>query len=351
MLDALGPWRRYLIGFLAAVALISAALLGAYLWASQQLQRNLQLADGELLYTVPAGASLASVSRELEKQGVIPSARLLRLYARLTKQGGIRRGEFQLDESLNSITLLAKLRSDDVVQYHITLLEGWRYQQALDYIHSKANIKAELKGLTWDEQKQKLGIELEHPEGYFFPDTYRYQNGESDVAILKRAHKKLQSILQREWQNRAEALPYKSPAEALVMASIIEKETAQDSERETISGVFVRRLQKNMRLQTDPTVIYGMGDRYKGNIRRKDLREATPYNTYVIKGLPPTPIALVAERSIYAAMHPDNSNYLYFVAKGDGSHKFSATLDEHNRAVREYQIENRKSNYRSAPKS
>ena len=349
MLDALGPWRRYIIGFLAAIVLMCCAMVGLGLWVSQQLQRNLDLPSGELLYKVPAGASLASVSRDLEQQGIIPSARLLRLYARLTEQSGIRRGEFLLDSSLNSLSLLTKLRSDDVVQYHITLLEGWRYQQALDYLHSKANIKAELKGLSWDEQKQKLGIEIAHPEGYFFPDTYRYQDGESDVAILKRAHRKLVDILEREWDKKATGLPYRNPQEALIMASIIEKETAKDSEREMIAGVFVRRLQKNMRLQTDPTVIYGMGERYKGNIRRKDLREATPYNTYVIKGLPPTPIALVAERSIYAALHPDDSSNLFFVAKGDGSHQFSATLDLHNRAVREYQIENRKSNYRSAP--
>ncbi|MBB6521957.1 endolytic transglycosylase MltG [Pseudoteredinibacter isoporae] len=349
MLDALGPWRRYIIAFIAALVFMCCLMVGVWLWASQQLQRELDIPGNELLYKVPAGASLASVSRDLEQKGIIPSSRLLRIYARLTKQGGIRRGEFLLDSDLNSISLLAKLRSDDVVQYHITLLEGWRYQQALDYLHSKANINAELKGLSWEEQKQKLGIDLDHPEGYFFPDTYRYQDGESDVAILKRAHRKLVSILEREWDKKASGLPYKTPEEALIMASIIEKETAKDSERELIAGVFVRRLQKNMRLQTDPTVIYGMGDRYKGNIRRKDLREATPYNTYVIKGLPPTPIALVAERSIYAAMHPDDSSNLFFVAKGDGSHQFSATLDQHNRAVREYQIENRKSNYRSAP--
>ncbi len=349
MLDSLGPWRRYVIGLLIVVLLFFCALIGSYLWASQQLHKNLRIPAPSLSYKVPAGASLAKVSVDLENKGVIPSARLLRIYARLTEQTGIRRGEFLLDGQLNSISLLEKLRSDDVVQHHITLLEGWRYQQALDYMHSKTNIKAELKGLNWEEQKKKLGIDLAHPEGYFFPDTYRYQDGESDVDILRRAHKKLMAILQQEWLKKADALPYRSMEEALIMASIIEKETAKDSEREMIAGVFVRRMQKNMRLQTDPTVIYGMGDRYKGNIRRRDLREATPYNTYVIKGLPPTPIALVAERSIYAALHPDNSRYLFFVAKGDGSHQFSATLDQHNKAVREYQIEKRKANYRSAP--
>lgn len=349
MLDFLGPWRRYIIGFFILVMILCCALLGGYLWANQQLQQSLQIPSDEMMYKVPAGASLATVARDLENKGVIPSARLLRIYARLTEQSGIRRGEFLLSSDLNSVSLLQKLRSDDVVQYHITLLEGWRYQQALDYIHSKANIKAELKGLSWDEQKRKLGVDIDHPEGYFFPDTYRYQDGESDVDILRRAHKKLLTILEREWSRKAKDLPYASAAEALIMASIIEKETAKDLEREMIAGVFVRRLQKNMRMQTDPTVIYGMGDRYKGNIRRKDLREATPYNTYVIKGLPPTPIALVAERSIFAALHPDNSRNLFFVAKGDGSHQFSATLDEHNKAVREYQIEKRKANYRSSP--
>jgi UPF0755 protein len=182
----------------------------------------------------------------------------------------------------------------------------------------------------------------------FLADTYQFHRGMSDVDLLKRAHALLQTELDTAWRERAKELPYKSAYEALIMASIVEKETALSSERPTIAGVFVQRLQKGMKLQTDPTVIYGMGDRYKGNIRRADLRRPTPYNTYTNAGLPPTPIAMVGREAIRAALHPDQSKWLYFVAKGDGSHQFSATLEAHNRAVKQYQLK-RRSDYRSSP--
>lgn len=195
---------------------------------------------------------------------------------------------------------------------------------------------------------RELGQANVHPEGRFFPDTYNFVRGQSDLDILRQANQRLQQVLAEEWAERADDLPYKNSDEALIMASIIEKETGVAHEREEISGVFNRRLKIGMLLQTDPTVIYGMGDNYTGKITRADLRRPTPYNTYVIAGLPPTPIAMVGREAIYAALHPKAGKSLYFVARGDGSHVFSNTLAEHNKAVREYQIK-RRADYRSSP--
>lgn len=337
--------KNLLLLALAAGLIILAGIFLA--WNS--LQKNIIPSSAGYYYQIQAGDSLYSVSEALHKQGVLGSPKLLRLYARLSQQTDIRRGEYLLTADLNHIQLLQKLRSNDTRRYHITLLEGWTYQQALQYLHSKTTVQVRLKDKSWLQQKRLLKIAKDHPEGWFFPDTYSYQKGDSDVDIMRRAFTKLDSMLERQWQQRASALPYKNKYQALIMASIIEKETAVDREREQIAGVFVRRMNKGMRLQTDPTVIYGMGDSYKGNIRRKDLRTPTPYNTYRISGLPPTPIALVGERSIYAALHPDSGTSLYFVAKGDGAHKFSASLAEHESAVREYQINKRRRNYRSSP--
>ena len=189
---------------------------------------------------------------------------------------------------------------------------------------------------------ERLGHAGEHPEGRFLPDTYHFPKNLTDVAFLKRAYDAMTQTLAREWEGRAVGLPLKTPYEALILASIVEKETGLASERQAIAGVFVRRLNKGMRLQTDPTVIYGMGDRYKGNIRKSDLQEDTPYNTYRRFGLPPTPIAMPGRDAIHATLHPDDSKNIYFVSRGDGSHHFSATLEEHNNAVIKYQLKGRK---------
>jgi len=228
-------------------------------------------------------------------------------------------------------------------------LEGWTFQQALNHLQEQEKLSATLAGLNAQQLSAALALEGLNPEGLFFPDTYQYVYGDSDVTILKRARKLMTEVLDEAWSNRAESLPYNSAYEALIMASIVERESGHASEREDIAGVFVRRLRKGMRLQTDPTVIYGMGVAYDGNLRKKDLRKPTPYNTYVIKGLPPTPIALPGKEAIEATMHPAPGDALYFVAKGDGSHQFSASLEEHNRAVQHYQVKARTSDYRSAP--
>ncbi|BFM11623.1 endolytic transglycosylase MltG [Simiduia litorea] len=297
---------------------------------------------------VPRGQSLIALGNRLERQGLLDST-LWVGYARLVGATKIKSGEYKLEPGLTPKQLLDKLILGDVIRYNAQLVEGWTYAQALQYLQSLEHLEIRLAGLLWPAQQQLLGFEEVHPEGLFFPDTYQYQKGDSDVSLLRQAYAKQQMILTELWAERAENLPYRTPYEALIMASIVEKETAIDAEREEIAGVFVRRLQKSMRLQTDPTVIYGLGENYRGNLTRKHLKQATPYNTYMIKGLPPTPIALSGERSLFAALHPDNGASLYFVAKGDGYHQFSATLDEHNAAVKKFQLK-RRNDYRSTPK-
>jgi UPF0755 protein len=203
-------------------------------------------------------------------------------------------------------------------------------------------IEHKLTGKSDDEIMQLLGLPNQHPEGMFFPDTYRFPKGTSDVGFLKRAYQVMQKHLQREWENRAVELPLKSSYEALILASIVEKETGAEFERPLIAGVFIERLKRNMRLQTDPTIIYGLGEKFDGNIRSRDLKKDTPYNTYLHAGLTPTPIALPGLDAIHAALHPAPTEALYFVSRGDGTHQFSATLEEHNAAVRRYQLNKRK---------
>ena len=329
-----------------ALFLAVAVVLGARSYLLHWAQTPLAMQQA-FQVDVPRGQSLIALSQKLERQGLL-NARLWVLYARVSGNTQIKAGEYNVPIGTTAAALLARLVAGDVVRYQAQIIEGWTYRQALQYLHSLEYLDVRLAGLDWHAQQQLLGMHEPHPEGWFFPDTYEYQKGDSDVSVLKQAFAKQQMVLQELWQERADNLPYESPYDALIMASIVEKETAIDAEREQIAGVFVRRLQKRMRLQTDPTVIYGLGERYQGNIKRKHLSMATPYNTYMIKGLPPTPIALPGLRSIYASLHPDNSNNLYFVAKGDGYHKFSASLEEHNAAVGEYQRK-RREDYRSTP--
>lgn len=331
------------------VALGVAFLLAGHFYLQWWITQPLDLKQATTIQ-VPAGQSLIALANRLQAQGVL-NADLWLIYARLNGRTAIKAGEYDIEPALTRLALLDKLIAGDVVQYRAQILEGWTYAQTLEYLQSLDFLQVKLAGLSWQAQRQLLGMEwADHPEGWFFPDTYHYQRGDSDVSILVQAHTKQAILLDQLWEDRAPDLPYQVPYEALIMASIVEKETAIDAEREQIAGVFIRRLKKNMRLQTDPTVIYGMGSRYQGNLRKKDLQNPTPYNTYVIKGLPPTPIALAGARSLYAALHPDAGSSLYFVAKGDGYHQFSDTLEEHNRAVKNYQLK-RKADYRSVPKN
>lgn len=313
-------------------------------WASSPLA-----IDANMQLEVPRGQSLIALGNRLERQGLLNS-RVWVLYARLTGQTHIKAGEYAIAPGTSAADLLEQLVAGEVIKYAAQIIEGWTYLQALQHLHSLEFLEPRLAGLDWQAQSQLLGIREPHPEGWFFPDTYHYQKGDSDVTILRQAFAKQQAVLAELWEGRAEGLPYDSAYDALIMASIVEKETAIDSEREEIAGVFVRRLKKGMRLQTDPTVIYGLGERFQGDIKRKHLLQHTPYNTYRINGLPPTPIALPGRRSLYAALHPDSGASLYFVAKGDGYHQFSETLEQHNAAVRKYQYR-RREGYRSTPET
>lgn len=289
-------------------------------------------------YTVTAGSSLVAVADQLEQQDIIPSSFLFSLLARWQGvSAAIRAGEYEFLPGYSPNDILAKMVSGESVQYRLTLVEGWTFRDALDAIWRAEKINATLRGQSLATIAQDMAIDRENPEGLLFPDTYFYTTGTTDLEILRRAHQRLQLVLTDSWDKRLGALPYNDSYEALIMASIIEKESSVGSERGHIAGVFIRRLELGMRLQSDPTVIYGMGSDYDGNIRRADLQTTTPYNTYRVNGLPPTPIALAGEESIRAAVNPLSSDYLYFVSRGDGSHYFSSTLEEHNAAVNRFQ--------------
>jgi UPF0755 protein len=250
----------------------------------------------------------------------------------------IKTGEYELPTGATIPDILALLVSGKSKQYSITFPEGRNFKEMRQIIEKNPQLEHTLQGMSNEALMAKLGASEKHPEGLFFPDTYYFDKRTSDVALLKRAYDKMQLVLQQEWFNKAEHLPFNTPYEALILASIVEKETAAKAERAQIAGVFSRRLTQGMMLQTDPTVIYGMGDSYQGNIRSQDLHTETPYNTYKIKGLPPTPIAMAGREAIHAALHPDQSNNsVYFVSRGDGTHVFSTTLDEHNQAVNKFQ--------------
>ncbi|MBK8973042.1 MAG: endolytic transglycosylase MltG [Hahellaceae bacterium] len=306
-----------------------------------------------LVYTNPVtlelaqGDNLSIVVAKLQDAGVIESARLASLLGRYYDYDRrLKVGEYELPTGLSLYDIFELLSSGRAVQYGIRLLEGWRIKEIRDEVGRHPKLVAEIQ--SWDPEAlaAELGLDVANAEGQFFPDTYFYHKGMSDKQILLAANTRLKGVLETAWQSKTAEAVVGSPYEALILASIVEKETGKAEERDLISGVFNLRLAKGMKLQTDPTVIYGMGDAYQGKIRRKHLLEATPYNTYVIPGLPPTPIALSSEAAIQAAVKPRIEGYLYFVAKGDGSHVFSKTLEEHNEAVKAYQLK-RKADYRS----
>ena len=310
------------------------------LFAEIDLAANSAAPQAPVKIEIVAGSSLSRVAAELGEAGFLRSPIIFKLMARVRGvENSIRTGEYELQPGITPVQLLDKIVNGESVQYRITLVEGWTFEEALQAIWSAENIVPSLDGLSMAEVSASMNLGRENPEGLLYPDTYFYTKGTSDIELLLRASEKLNTVLSDAWAARLGALPYADQYEALTMASIIEKESASNSERGLIAAVFVSRMELGMRLQSDPTVIYGMGDRYAGNIRREDLSEQTPYNTYRIGGLPPTPIALSGEESIVAALNPEQTDYLYFVAKGDGSHHFSRTLDEHNAAVREYQLQ------------
>lgn len=319
--------------FVVALLLIFSGL-GFVHW----LNRPLSISSEGAELVVSRGDSMTKVAAELEARGILDFPLLLRIYSRvLGRDNDLRPGEYMLKASISAHQLLKLLVSGKVRTYSVTFPEGITLSQALSLLHHQPKLQKELFGAELDELAGL--IEENNPEGWFFPDTYIYTAGTSDRELLIQAHRKMRSVLDEEWHNRRSKLPYKNAYEALIMASIVEKETGLASERALIAGVFISRLKKGMRLQTDPTIIYGLGDKFDGNITRKHLRDdANPYNTYYIKGLPPSPIALPGRESIRAALQPASTTALYFVARGDGSHYFSETLEEHLEAVRRYQL-------------
>ena len=330
-----------IVGATILAIFTSIATIGySALFAEIDLAANSAAPQAPVKIEIVAGSSLSRVAAELGEAGFLRSPTIFKLMARVQGvENSIRTGEYELQPGITPVQLLDKIVNGESVQYRITLVEGWTFEQALQAIWSADNIVPSLDGLSMAEVSASMNLGRENPEGLLYPDTYFYTKGTSDIELLLRASEKLNTVLSDAWAARLGALPYADQYEALTMASIIEKESASNSERGLIAAVFVSRMELGMRLQSDPTVIYGMGDRYAGNIRREDLSEQTPYNTYRIGGLPPTPIALSGEESIVAALNPEQTDYLYFVAKGDGSHHFSRTLDEHNAAVREYQLQ------------
>jgi len=314
-------------------------LLCIYLFLSfRTLYIPIEVPNTNTMFEISAGSSLAKVSNDLTNAGLIEDSVFFILLAKWRNaENSIQAGEYSLDGNITPAQLLRKFVAGETLQYRLTLVEGWTFDQALNEIWLSEKVNIELAGLSKSEISASLNLETENPEGMFFPDTYFYTAGTSDREILLRAKENLENILADAWGNRLGALPLESSYEALILASIIEKESSVESERGHISGVFVRRLEQGMRLQSDPTVIYGLGPDFDGNIKSKDLRNETAYNTYRIKGLPPTPIALAGIESIEASVNPLPSSYLYFVATGDGGHEFSSSLEEHNAAVNEYQ--------------
>ncbi|WP_294946700.1 endolytic transglycosylase MltG [Sulfurivirga sp.] len=312
-----------------AIAVLAAMVAGLYLWQAWR-QPLAPAAEGRV---VALGTSVPESLARLKVAGLRHEG-LFRLYLRLSGEDRrVRPGEIRLRSDWTMAQLANAMVSGPRVQYRITFIPGQRFADALRQLARAPKLRHEIRDV---KQARKL-LGVDHEEGQLLPETYFYQAGDSDASVLKRAHRALWVYLQKAWPQRDKGLPLKSPYEALILASIVEKETGRADERPRIAGVFIRRLQKGMRLQSDPTTIYGLGDAFDGNLTRADLRRRTPYNTYRINGLPPTPICLASRASIDAVLHPTHEDALYFVARGDGTHEFSATLEAHNRAVRRYQ--------------
>jgi len=301
-------------------------------------------------YFIEPGTSLKQLVHDLKKNKDVDYPFYLVWYARWQGVANqIKAGEYEFLPGIKPDEFLDQIVMGRVKQYSLTLIEGWTFGQLMDAVNQHDKLEHSLAGLDQNGIMSRLGWPEQHPEGRFYPDTYHINRGMTDVAFLQRAYLAMQERLEQAWQQRAEGLPYNNPYEVLIMASIIEKETAVPDERQQIAGVFVRRLQKKMRLQTDPTVIYGLGEQFDGNLTRHGLKLYTPYNTYLNSGLPPTPIAMPGGDSIHAALHPAPGEALYFVSRGDGTHHFSATIEEHNDAVTRYQLGKRLRTFSSMP--
>jgi len=327
--------RRFL-ALLAMLAILAAAGLAWYAYTPMRTG-----AAYPLDFSLARGVSFKAAARDMEQAGVLRHPLLFEILARaLGKAQVIKAGSYGLLEPVTPLALLRKITVGEIVLGKVTVIEGWTFAEMRRALDAQADLRHDTAGLQDADLLRAIGADAAHAEGRFFPDTYFFDRGSSDLALYKRAYHTMQTMLETAWSQRAPNLPYKTPMDALIMASIIEKETGASEERPLIAAVFINRLKIGMRLQTDPTVIYGLGSRFDGNLRRVDLETDTPYNTYTRAGLPPTPIALPGAEAVRAALNPEASRALYFVASGNGRHVFSTNLDDHNRAVARYQKRN-----------
>lgn len=327
-------------GILIVVLLLIAGVAGVGVWQVDRfMTTQASIPASGLEFEIPAGSSFASVTSRLVDQGIIDNDRWFRLYARWSGDAGaVQAGEYLVEPGATPKSILQQFTSGVVRLYSFTIIEGWNHRDLLSALHANEAISASMTDEDWPGLLADLGASVAHPEGLFLPETYRFPRNTTDRELLAQAYSLMQGVLQDEWQARDTATQLTSPYEALVLASIVEKETARADERSRIAGVFTRRMLIGMRLQTDPTVIYGIGPQFDGNLTRANLRQDTPYNTYTRKGLPPTPIAMPGRAAINAALNPAAGKALYFVATGlsDGSHRFSETKAEHDAAVAAY---------------
>ena len=330
------PCMKILIKRLIQLVLLFSLLgVGGMAWYGNQ---SLEFAPLPKTVNVPPGTHLRSLSAMLEREGVIGNAQVFWLLGRTLGRGStLKAGVYVLDKPLTPLELLGKIERGEIYQATVRFIEGWNWQDVRAALGGQPLLINESAGMSNADLLRAIGAEETHPEGLLFPDTYFYAPHTSDISVLRRAYQRQHQKLMAAWYKRALGLPYSRPYEALIMASIVEKETGAAFERPQIAGVFLNRLKLGMRLQTDPTVIYGLGKGFDGNLRKIDLQTDTPYNTYTRTGLPPTPIAMPSEAAIQAALNPAKTDALYFVSRGDGTHVFSSNLDAHNKAVNRYQ--------------
>jgi UPF0755 protein len=315
--------------------IVSVAAVGGFSWWAKA---PITTSEPVIPFAVAPGSAAGSVAQQISKAGVPVNPFLFAILSRATgKSGRIKAGSYELKPNTSPRDLLSQLVRGEFAQESVTIIEGWTFRQMRQTLATAPNLNHDTANLSDEELLGKIAPQYKSPEGLFFPDTYLFAKGSSELAIFKHAHQAMMERLNAAWEKRNPNLPYASPYEALIMASIVEKETGQKNERPMIAGVFVNRLKAGMLLQTDPAVIYGMGQKYEGKIHKKDLETDTPYNTYTRAGLPPTPIALPGVLSLQAALAPARTEALYFVARRDGTSKFSDNLTEHNKAVNQYQ--------------
>jgi UPF0755 protein len=325
------------VAFLAVMTSLGG--FAGWLWGDYQKAVRTAVVPEEVIYIdIVKGDSLQRIAEKLSERHVLVRPLWFKVCAwRHNVANKLKTGEYELTPGATLPEVLSLFAEGKTKQYSITFPEGWTFRQSLQALQNREKLIHSLEHLSTQDIAVKLQIGAQLPEGWFFPDTYNFEKNMTDISILQRAYRRMQEVLQQEWEQREPGLPLRNAYEALILASIVEKETAVAAERPLIAGVFIRRLQKGMLLQTDPTVIYGMGEYFNGNLTSRDLRTETPYNTYVVAGLPPTPIAQPGRGAIHAALHPAKDESLYFVARGDGTHVFSETLDQHQLAVDVFQ--------------